>query len=167
MEVPSEEKLQSLLIDNCDLLSERGYSKPLSYVKLTDKASIVQTLSLHEVLLKSLGETQQFLDGLATLNVASALKAHSGLLKQFFCNDPSVNTPLTAGIVFIVVVYFTITFIPVYADIMRKLFTRVIYSDKGSNERQKEEHTYTMFLEYLDKFEKGKCVLFYCILPIF
>ena len=97
MQAQSDEELQSLLIDNCDLLSERGYSKPLSYVKLGDKTSLVQTLTLHEVILKSLGETQQFLDGLCALNVASTLRTHGDLMKSFFCNDPSLKTPLTAG----------------------------------------------------------------------
>ena len=40
-------------------------------------------------------------------------------------------------------------------DTLRKMFTRVIYSEKGTNQRQKEENTYMMFLEYLDKCEEG------------
>ena len=99
MESQSDEELQTLLINNCDLVTERGFSKPLAYVRLGDKATFVQTLTLHEVILKSLGETQQFLDGLGALNVAGTLKTHGHLLKEFYCNDPALKTPLTAGII--------------------------------------------------------------------
>ena len=38
---------------------------------------------------------------------------------------------------------------------MRKLFGKIVYSEKGTNQRTKEESTYMMFLQYLDKCEKG------------
>ena len=40
-------------------------------------------------------------------------------------------------------------------DALRKMFGRIVYSEKGCNERQREESTYFMFLNYLDKCEKG------------
>jgi hypothetical protein len=98
MKTQSDEELQALLIDNCDLLSERGYSKPLPYVRLDERTNIVKTLTLHEVILKSLAESGEFLDGLGALNVAGTLKTHGGLLKEFYCNDPSLKAPLTASI---------------------------------------------------------------------
>ena len=51
-------------------------------MKLGDKATIVKTLTLHEVILKSLDrESQQFLDGLDALNVAGTLKKHGNFLR--------------------------------------------------------------------------------------
>lgn len=37
-----------------------------------------------------------------------------------------------------------------------KMFTKIVFSDKGSNERSHEENTYIMFLDYLEKCERGK-----------
>ena len=98
MKCQSDVELQSLMIDNCDLVIERGFIKPLLNVTLSDRSHIVQTLTLHEVLLKSLGEAQQFRDGLTTLNVAEVLSNHADCVQRFFCNDPSMKEPLTAGI---------------------------------------------------------------------
>ncbi len=36
------------------------------------------------------------------------------------------------------------------------MFKQVIYSEKGSNERSKEENTFIMFLDYLEKCERGE-----------
>ena len=35
------------------------------------------------------------------------------------------------------------------------MFTKVVYSEKGSNERSREENAYIMFLDYLEKCERG------------
>lgn len=91
----SDVELQSLLVSNCDLVIDRGYTKPLFNVTLSDKNHIVQT---HEVLLKSLGEAQQFQEGLTALNVAEVLSKHGDCVRGFFCNDPSMKEPLTADI---------------------------------------------------------------------
>ena len=37
-----------------------------------------------------------------------------------------------------------------------KLFKSVDYSDVGSNNRKKEEDTFSLFIDYLDECEKGK-----------
>ena len=36
---------------------------------------------------------------------------------------------------------------------IRKLFKKVVFSDPGSNERRKEENSYMMFVQYLEKCE--------------
>ena len=48
--------------------------------------------------MKSLGEIQQYADGLKTLNVASTLKDHKDIFEKFFSNDESLKEPLTAGV---------------------------------------------------------------------
>ena len=39
------------------------------------------------------------------------------------------------------------------------IFKVICYSDKGSNNRQKEEETYSKFVDYLDDCENGKVVI--------
>ena len=64
---------------------------------MKDKANLVQTVSLNEVLLKSLGEVHQFREGLDKLGVSAVICKHGEYLRHFFCNDPSLIQPLTAG----------------------------------------------------------------------
>ena len=92
-------------MDNCDIIVESGYNKPLARACLEDKPTIVQSISLHQVILKSLGEIQQFHDGLKALNVASTLARHGDVLKSFFSNDRNLQEPLTAGILMFVFIY--------------------------------------------------------------
>lgn len=157
MECQSDDQLQSLLGSNVDLLLQSGYTKPLTRVTLKDKPNVVQTLSLHEVLLKSLGEAHQFRDGMNTLGVTAVLSKHGDYVRRFYCNDSSLVQPLTAGMSvfhfsFMVVMYQVISLI----DALRKIFGEIVFSEKGCNERQKEESAYFMFLNYLDKCEKGQ-----------
>lgn len=98
MEVNECNELQSLLQENFDLITESGYTKPLLRCGLEDKTSIVHSVALHQVILRSLGELCQFRDGLEALKVAQALKVHGNLLRPFFCNDQDLKKPLTAGI---------------------------------------------------------------------
>ena len=46
-----------------------------------------------------------------------------------------------------------------HVDQILKIFQRVEYSLAGSNRRQEEEDTFSLFIDYLDECEKGKCVL--------
>lgn len=73
-------------MENVDLLMECGYTKPVPRVELVDKADIVQTITLHKVVLVSLAELSQFRKGLSTLGVATALKDYPQLLRSFFCH---------------------------------------------------------------------------------
>jgi len=42
-----------------------------------------------------------------------------------------------------------------FSDSLRDLFTVVRYSEKGSNERLKEEATYMHFVKYLEEIDEG------------
>lgn len=55
------EKLRSLLFKNCEVILETGFTKPLAIVQIDD---IVQTATLHRVILRSLAELSQFRDEL-------------------------------------------------------------------------------------------------------
>ena len=61
---------------------------------ITDKIDIVQTVALHYVILKTLGELTQFREGLETLGVAKAMEQHGAFLKDFF---EVCKVELTAG----------------------------------------------------------------------
>ncbi len=84
-------------MDNCDAILDSGYNKPLVCAQMEDKTNIIETLCLHQVILKSLGEVQEYRDGLRSLDVANTLIEHGDLLKSFFCNDKTLKEPLTAG----------------------------------------------------------------------
>ena len=40
-------------------------------------------------------------------------------------------------------------------DSIRKLFSQIEYSEKGSNARKAEERAFMFFIDYLDECEKG------------
>ena len=78
---------------------ESGFSKPLTRVGLEDLPNIVQTVTLHGVILRSLAELSQFKDGIEALGVGKAMKKHPYLLYDFFVQGKDLKDLLTAGIV--------------------------------------------------------------------
>ena len=40
-----------------------------------------------------------------------------------------------------------------FTEKIRKLFKKIIFSESGSNDRQAEEHTFMMFIQYLEEVE--------------
>ena len=78
-------KLQDVAVDNLDLLLECGFNKAVAKIKLNDRVNIVQTVTLHKVVLSTLGELTQFKEGLSTLGVLDALKEHPNLLLPYYC----------------------------------------------------------------------------------
>ena len=74
-------------MDNLDLLLECGFNKPVSKVTVSDKVTIIQTVTLHKVILVSLAELSQFRDGFSALGVLDAVKEHSHFLYSFYCSD--------------------------------------------------------------------------------
>ena len=85
--VESIEKLK-FVGDNFDELAECGFTKPSTKLLLTDETDI-QTISLHHMILKTLGELSQFRDGLETLGVGKAMEENGQLLWEFFCHQGS------------------------------------------------------------------------------
>lgn len=86
--VKTIDDLQSVVLDNFDLMSQSGFTKPTSRLKMEDRVNIVQSVGLHSVILQSMAELFQFRDGLETLKVATAMKNHADLLHDFFVNNP-------------------------------------------------------------------------------
>ncbi len=59
------------------------YNLPEFYIM-----TIIQSISLHSVIVKSMAELYQFREGLETLNIATAMTHHSELLYDFFVYKP-------------------------------------------------------------------------------
>ena len=70
MDDPDE--LCSVVGENFDLISECGFTKPTTKLTVDDKVTLVQSVALHQVILKALGKLSQFRD-VDTLGVASAM----------------------------------------------------------------------------------------------
>jgi hypothetical protein len=122
-----------MAVENLDLLLECGFNKAVARIKLNDRVNIVQTVTLHKVVLSTLGELTQFKEGLSALGVLDALKDHPDLLQSYYCcNYDDKLTP----------------------DTVRKLFTDIKFSEKGTNEREREEKAFMHFIDYLDDCEK-------------
>lgn len=68
--------------------------KPFTKITTEDKVSIVQSVALHYVILRTLGELSQFKEGLQTLGVSAMISEHGDLLRGFFVNK---KDKLTAG----------------------------------------------------------------------
>lgn len=131
---------------------ECGFTRPTSSLRMEDRTDLIQTVSLHKAILASLAELSDFKEGLNTLGVVDALKQHGNLLRPFFCNDAKVE--LTSG--WLYPYLYCLPSLPlVLLDSIRTMFTIVRYSEKGSNEREREESSYMYFIDYLDDCEKG------------
>lgn len=88
-------QLRQIAVDNLDLLLECGFNKPGSKVELCDRVVIIQTVTLHKVVLASLAELSQFREGLSALGVADALKNSPDLLYSYYCCEH--NDGLSSG----------------------------------------------------------------------
>jgi len=66
--VNDADELHSIVQDNFDLISEYGFTKPTTRLGMNDK------VTLHQVILRTLGELSQFRDGLETIGVARAIE---------------------------------------------------------------------------------------------
>ena len=84
-------------MDCFELLMECGYNKPVAKVELGDKPNIIQTVTLHKVVLASLAELSQFRNGLSAIGVLPALKEYPFLLSPYYSID-DINDQLTSGI---------------------------------------------------------------------
>ena len=83
----NNQNLREIAVNNGDVLIKSSLTMPLAFVSLHDRDTIIQTVALHHVLLKSKAEMDQFLVGLAALVVLDAMRANSDLFKDYFIVD--------------------------------------------------------------------------------
>lgn len=146
------ESLCHLAMENIDLLLECGYNKPACRLQISDKTDVMQTISLHKVILGCLGELCSLKEGLKSLGVLDVLMEDSFLLRDFFCID--TQRPITSGYYALRVQFFILLNL-FNTDEIVKLFTFIKYSDKGCNERERQEQAYIYFVDYLEEVEKS------------
>ncbi len=94
--------LQKWFMDNIDLLVDGGFNKPVSKCGLDDRVTIVQSACLQMVILNTLAELHQYMDGLASVSVREAIQNNSSLLKSFFLlnKQDRVNSRYTSRVSF-------------------------------------------------------------------
>ncbi len=73
------------MTENFELLIDSGITKPCANITLDDKVPIVQSIALDKVILKTLGELEQFKDGLQSLGVGREITKHGEIIQDFFC----------------------------------------------------------------------------------
>ena len=83
MQTTSEDELRSVVESNFDLLSDSGFTRPSVLVKESNKVNIVQALALHDVLLRSKAEFDQFCEGQESCGVLGAIRQNSDLARKY------------------------------------------------------------------------------------
>ncbi len=151
-------ELQALMSEYFAILLDCGFTKPSTSVVLADKMEIVQTISLHQVILRSKAELDQFAEGLDSCGVLKAITNFPGLTKTFFTIGG--RPQLTSGSYsfecnLLSCVKMSCTMVCV--EEILKLLKNVNYSEAGSNNKKREEDTFSLFIDYLDECEKCKC----------
>lgn len=119
---------------------ECGITKPVTSMRLGDKSTIISAVCLHYAVLGSLAELEQLKRGLQTAKLATLMDKHPHLFKELFLHSHK----------------------PVTADFIQDLFVAE-YSDRGSNNRVKEEAIMMNWVSYLQELE-GMCISsHYCL----
>ena len=129
-------------LDNAELLFLTNQS--------TDKVDIHHTVALHMVIL---GELTAFKEGLKIIGV---LKNIAVLFMIFFVIMSNVYL-LQVHVCDLTCIHFTL----IDVDQIRNFFTTIIivYSEKGSNAREKEEQAFMFFINYLEDVENSNCYI--------
>ena len=127
-----DHQLRQIAVDNIDLLLECGFNKPGSTVELCDRVDIIQTVTLHKVVLASLAELSQFRDGINALGVAESLKNNPDLLYSFYCCEH--NDELSSGTSSIYMHLYCCLFIPFVAS---RCYPKTVHFNKLFRQRNK------------------------------
>ena len=91
----STEQLRKICSQYFDVMCDSGFTKPFTSVLFEDRSVIIESLCLHEVILSSKAEADQFCDGLDSSKVLTHLTKHSSILEKFFVQHPIES--LTSG----------------------------------------------------------------------
>ncbi len=91
-----EDSLREVAMSNLTILCDCGFTKPVVTLDLVDRITLIQTIALNHVLLRSKAELDSFCDGLKALGVLEAMRQDPVLLQGFFTQ--SGVPELTAGL---------------------------------------------------------------------
>ena len=146
--------LREIALECCEILHFCGVNKPTSTISKDDKSTILNMLGAHAVIFSAKAELDQFSEGLKTHGVLQVLSLYQSVLEPFFTHGH--QEPLTAGkLPYCMYVQNPIQFTLHFTESIKRGFNTVMYSEKGSNERSREEATYLLFNEYLEEIEAG------------
>lgn len=92
MKCTTVEEVRQFATEELDLLLASGFTKPPSTLSWDDRVILVQSLTLHHVILESKAEIDQFIDGLKCFGILDNIKEHPLLLKSFLCLRTNILT---------------------------------------------------------------------------
>ena len=131
--VEDAEEFKLLASFECDFRFSHGYTKPLVTIK--EKNEFLKAISLHAIILHSVHELDQFIQGLTTCNILQLIRANS---EQFRSAFQLSNDKLTASL-------------------LDEIFMPV-FSPEGGNRHVREEAIFFNFNRMLENVERGKVV---------
>ena len=131
--VEDAEEFKSLASFECDFRFSHGYTKPLVTIK--EKNSFLKGISLHAIILHSIHELDQLIQGLTTCNIFQLIRANS---EQFRSAFQLSNDKLTASL-------------------LDEIFMP-IFSPEGSNRHVREEAIVFNINQMLENVEREKVV---------
>ena len=94
--VDDPDELHPVIGENFDLISECGFTEPTTKLTMDDKVTLVQSVALHQCILRMLGEFSELHNGLDRHRAASK---HYG--QEYFVNK---KPGVTAGVLFLLCV---------------------------------------------------------------
>lgn len=144
-DINSDEEFQRLICSSgFEFILDCGITKPTVNMSLADRDMVVSAVSLHHAVLGSLAELEQLRRGLQTARFYMLLEDNKCLFKPLFRHQ---NKPITSNFI--------------------QDFFEVDFSERGSNNRLKEESIMMNWVTYLQYLEGCKflCELASCMSP--
>ncbi len=86
-------EVRELAMKHLDMLLACGYIQPPMKMSFEDRVVLVQSITLHSVILECKGEIDQFAEGLKYFNIINTIRKDPYLLKQFLCLRTVTLTP--------------------------------------------------------------------------
>ena len=95
MNADNIEELRSVCSLHYEILSDYGMTTPPNVLKMEDQIAVVQSITLHHVLLRSKGEIDQFIQGLECIGTRNMLKMNPQTVMSYYM--VGAQRRLTAG----------------------------------------------------------------------
>ena len=82
----TNEELRSLCLkdDNVQFIMDAGYSRPLTFVSITDKDRLLSVVTKHYTLLRNKADLDQLREGLSALGIGKMMAEHPDMMEPFF-----------------------------------------------------------------------------------
>lgn len=79
-----DDSVRSIAMNDCDVLTECGCTKPLAQLKLADVPQLVKSAALHSTILRIKSELDQFMAGLDEAGCLHVLQEYPSLFRPMF-----------------------------------------------------------------------------------